>query len=65
MPIKKLRISCKSEGARGNEQALEMVDLMCDNWDSIMEAFGNKYKSEDEKLDLVVHLNSKVEELGE
>ena len=30
-----------------------------------MEGFGNEYASEDDKLELVCHLNSKVDELGE
>ena len=42
-----------------------MVELMKKNWDPIMEGFGNEYASEDDKLELVCHLNSKVDELGE
>ena len=65
MPIKRLRISCKTPGARGTEQAPELLQLMYNEWDNIMEIFNNDYATEDAKLELICHLNARVEELGE
>ena len=65
MPIKRLRISCKTPGARGTEQAPELLQLMYNEWDNIMEIFNNNYATEDAKLELICHLNARVEELGE
>ena len=65
MPIKRLRISCKSPGARGTEQAAELLTLMYKEWENIMEIFDSEYATEDAKLELICHLNARVEELGE
>ena len=65
MPIKRLRISCKTPGARGTEQEAELLALVYNEWDNIMVKFDSEYATEDAKLELICHINGRVEELGE
>ena len=68
MPVKesaRLQIKVKkgSKGARGTEQADQLIDLLSENWQQIQDAF--KAKTEDEQEALLAHFESINEDLGD
>ena len=68
MPVKesaRLQIKVKkgSKGARGTEQADQLIDLLSENWQQIQDAF--KAKSDDEQEALLEHFESINEDLGD
>ena len=63
MPFSKLAIKAKSKGARGTEQASEMVELMQENWEQIQEKFLGQ--TESEKEEMLEHFNNAIENLGD
>ena len=68
MPVSeqaKLQIKIKkgSKGARGTEQANELIDMLNENWDQVQELFNNK--SEEEQNELFEHCESINQDLGD
>ena len=68
MPVSeqaKLQIKIKkgSKGARGTEQANELIDMLNENWDQVQELFNNK--SDEEQEELFAHCESVNPDLGD
>ena len=61
----KLQIKVKkgSKGARGTEQADQLIDMLSENWAQIQDVF--KTKSEEEQGILLEHFESINEDLGD
>ena len=59
----KLKISAKKDGARGTENCAAMLDTLKDHFDQIRDAYQNR--PEDERDELMDHLNSCMENLGD
>ena len=61
----KLQIKVKkgSKGARGSEQAEQLIDMLSENWAQIQDVFKNK--SEEEQGILLEHFESINEDLGD
>ena len=68
MPIKedtKLQIKIKkgSKGARGTEQANELIEMLNENWDQVQGLFNNKNEQQQEEL--LAHFESVNVDLGD
>ena len=68
MPIaeeSKLQIKIKkgSKGARGTEQANELIEMLNENWDQVQELFNNK--TEEQQEELLAHFESVNADLGD
>ena len=63
MPFGKLLIKAKAKGARGTEQASEMLELMQENWEQIQEKFSGQ--TESEKDEMLEHFNNALDSLGD
>ena len=58
-----IKVKKGSKGARGTEQADQLIDLLSENWQQIQDSF--KAKSEDEQEALLAHFESINEDLGD
>ena len=68
MPIKedtKLQIKIKkgSKGARGTEQANELIDMLSENWQQVQDLFNSK--NEEQQEELLAHFESVNPDLGD
>ena len=68
MPIKedtKLQIKIKkgSKGARGTEQANELIDMLSENWQQVQDLFNSK--NEEQQMELLDHFESVNPNLGD
>ena len=68
MPLEKsqklqIKIKKGSKGARGTEQADQLIDMLAENWQQIQDAF--QAKSADEQEALLAHFESINEDLGD
>merc|ERR1712117_305934 len=68
MPIKEdtklqIRIKKGSKGARGTEQADELIEMLNENWDQVQEHFNKK--TEEQQEELLAHFESVDVDLGD
>ena len=58
-----IRIKKGSKGARGTEQANELIDMLSENWQQVQDLFNNK--SEEQQEELLAHFESVNPDLGD
>ena len=68
MPIQEgtklqIRIKKGSKGARGTEQANELIEMLNENWDQVQDLFNNK--TEEQQEELLAHFESVNVDLGD
>ena len=63
MPLKKLTLKVKKDGARGTEAANEVCDMLSENWDQ----FREQYLALDpqDQDDMLEHFEGVIENLGD
>ena len=63
MGLRKLRVNTTYRPARGFKDAATCLELLKNNWDQIIAAFGAT--SEEEQEELIAHFNEVAEEVGD